>query len=71
MHMVLFWFLFLGCTVSAWLIGYGMGYLRGARDANTGDIPEATLVSEETGAAREGSLQANRLLAPIRNARDD
>jgi hypothetical protein len=39
MHMALFWLLFTGCTVSAWLIGYGMGYLRGARDANTADVP--------------------------------
>jgi len=40
MLMVLFWLLFLGCTVSAWLIGYGMGYLRGARDAATADVAD-------------------------------
>ena len=38
MHMVLFWLVFAGCTVSAWLIGYGMGYLRGASDAITADV---------------------------------
>jgi len=69
--MVLFWFLFLGCTVSAWLIGYGMGYLRGARDANTAEVPETTLASEEMGAARNWRLRTYRLLAPSRNARDD
>ena len=38
--MILFWLLFLLCTASAWLIGYGMGYLRGARDAVETDVPE-------------------------------
>ena len=32
------WLLFWGCTVSAWLIGYGMGYLRGIRDTITANI---------------------------------
>jgi hypothetical protein len=29
------WFLFSGCALCAWLIGYGMGYIRGAKDAIT------------------------------------
>ena len=33
--MVFFWLLFLSCAVCAWLIGYGMGYVRGIRDTNT------------------------------------
>ena len=31
--MTFFWLLFSVCVLSAWLIGYGMGYLGGARDA--------------------------------------
>jgi hypothetical protein len=34
---MIFWLLFLCCALSAWLIGYGMGYLRGVREAITGD----------------------------------
>ena len=30
--MSFFWFLFSGCAVTAWLVGYGMGYLKGLRD---------------------------------------
>ena len=33
--MAFFWLLFWGCAVCAWLIGYGMGYLRGIRDTTT------------------------------------
>jgi len=33
-----FWLLFSGCTVSAWLVGYGMGYLRGVRDTIPADV---------------------------------
>jgi hypothetical protein len=36
MHMVFFWLIFSVCAVTAWLIGYGMGYLRGVREANIG-----------------------------------
>jgi hypothetical protein len=31
--MTVYWLLVSGCALSAWLTGYGMGYLRGARDA--------------------------------------
>jgi hypothetical protein len=31
--MIFFWLLFWCCALSAWLIGYGMGYLRGVREA--------------------------------------
>ena len=39
MDTVFFSLLFLGCIVSAWLVGYGMGYLRGARDGIRADVP--------------------------------
>jgi len=35
---MIFWLLFLCCALSAWLIGYSMGYLRGVREAITGDV---------------------------------
>ena len=36
--MTFYWLLVSGCALSAWLTGYGMGYLRGTRDAaNTGN----------------------------------
>jgi hypothetical protein len=31
--MIFFWLPFWCCALSAWLIGYGMGYLRGVREA--------------------------------------
>jgi hypothetical protein len=31
--MTVYWLLVSGCALSAWLTGYGIGYLRGARDA--------------------------------------
>ena len=31
--MTFYWLLFSGCALCAWLIGYGMGYLGGVRDA--------------------------------------
>jgi hypothetical protein len=35
-------FVILACAVvAAWLIGYGMGYRRGAKDAVSNDIPKA------------------------------
>jgi hypothetical protein len=36
--MAVFWILFLGCAVSVWLIGYGMGYLKGVRDTITANV---------------------------------
>jgi hypothetical protein len=29
-----------GCAIAAWVVGYGMGYRRGVRDAITGSIPK-------------------------------
>jgi len=43
MHMVwtipsgLTWLLIAGCALAAWVVGYGMGYRRGVKDAITGD----------------------------------
>ena len=53
MHMVLFWFLFLGCTVSAWLIGYGMGYLRGVRDTIPAAVRDSDTGFSEDWSGRE------------------
>ena len=42
MHMVwtipsgLTWLLIAGCAIAAWVVGYGMGYRRGVKDAITG-----------------------------------
>jgi hypothetical protein len=36
--MAFFWLLFSGCAVLAWLVGYGMGYLKGLRDTIPADI---------------------------------
>jgi len=35
------WLLVAGCTVAAWVVGYGMGYRRGVRDGINGSIPKA------------------------------
>jgi len=48
--MVVFWLLFLGCVVFAWLVGYGMGYLSGARDGMRADVP-----SRDFGFSGDGS----------------
>jgi hypothetical protein len=33
--MTFFWLFFAGCALSAGLVGYGIGYLNGVRDATT------------------------------------
>jgi hypothetical protein len=33
--MTFFWLFFAGCALSAGLVGYGIGYLNGVRDAAT------------------------------------
>jgi len=38
--MAFFWILFSGCAVLAWLVGYGMGYLKGVRDTIPADVHE-------------------------------
>ncbi len=39
MHTAFFWFLISGDATAAWLVGYGMGYQRGVRDAITDNVP--------------------------------
>ena len=34
------WLFIAGCTLAAWVIGYGMGYRRGVNDAIIGSIRE-------------------------------
>jgi hypothetical protein len=53
MPMILFWLLFSGCAVSAWLIGYGMGYLKGARDAVTVDVTNGDFDFDRDGSSEE------------------
>ena len=36
--MSFFWLLFSGCAVTAWLVGYGMGYLKGVKDTIPADV---------------------------------
>lgn len=73
--MAFFWLLFSGCAVCAWLIGYGMGYLRGLREANTADARNVGLGFSGDGSG--GEIEApmppwmRRLLAPSRYAGDD
>ena len=50
MDTVFFSLLFLGCIVFAWLVGYGMGYLRGARDGIRAYVP-----NRDFGFSRDGS----------------
>jgi hypothetical protein len=37
--MVFFWLVFLCCVLSAWLIGYGIGYWRGVKEAISASTP--------------------------------
>jgi len=32
------WLIVFGCTVAAWLVGYGSGYRRGVNDSISGSI---------------------------------
>jgi len=73
--MILFWLLLSGCTVVAWLIGYGMGYLRGLREVNIDNASDGDLgtTGDESGGElgvpmprwMSSSIPANRY------ARDD
>jgi hypothetical protein len=45
--MTFYWILFLASALGAWLIGYGMGYIRAAKDTITAN-------------ARDGELGFNR-----------
>ena len=64
MHMVwtipsgLTWLLIAGCAIAAWVVGYGMGYRRGVRDAITGSIPNTDhrFNGEQGGPARIAAL---------------
>ena len=38
-----YWVLCLASALGAWLIGYGMGYIRAAKDAITADAPNGEL----------------------------
>ena len=40
-YIALIWLFVSASTVVTWLVGYGMGYRRGATDALTNDIPKA------------------------------
>jgi len=35
------WLLIFGCAAGGWVLGFGMGYGRGVKDAATGDIIRA------------------------------
>jgi hypothetical protein len=41
--MTYYWFIFSGCALCAWLVGYGMGYLRGGKDAITANALDGDL----------------------------
>jgi hypothetical protein len=41
--MATLWILFSGCAVTAWLIGYGMGYLKGVRDTITATVRDGDI----------------------------
>jgi hypothetical protein len=75
MDMAFFWLLFSGCAVCAWLIGYGMGYLRGVSEANTADARDGGLgfSGDESGGEIEAPMPhwMRRSLAPSRYAADD
>jgi hypothetical protein len=42
-HMTFYWILFSASALGAWLIGYGMGYIRAAKDAITADARNGEL----------------------------
>lgn len=75
MDMAFFWLLFSGCAVCAWLIGYGMGYLRGIREATTADVGTGDLGFSGDGSVEEIEAPMphwmRRLLEPSRYAGDD
>jgi len=73
--MAFFWLIFSGCAVSAWLIGYGMGYLRGVRDAITANVRDGDRDFSGDWSGREiGTPMPRRmwrLLLPSRYAGDN
>jgi hypothetical protein len=75
MDMAFFWLVFLGCAVCAWLIGYGMGYLQGVKEAITTHARNGDLDFSGDGGGREIAAPMprwmRRLLAPSRYADDD
>ena len=40
MQATVIWLLISGCAAAAWLVGYGMGYLRGVKDATNDSVPK-------------------------------
>jgi hypothetical protein len=58
MNRVFFWLIFSGCTVTAWLIGYGMGCLRGVKETNTDEVANGDYrFNGEWEAAEDGNLR--------------
>ena len=64
-----FWLLFSGCAVLAWLVGYGMGYLKGVRDTIPPIFAMADVASAEIGAAEKRELPRQVLLDPATSVR--
>jgi hypothetical protein len=57
-----FWLLFSGCTVSAWLVGYSMGYLRGVRDAIAAGVrDDDTSFSGDWSGRQTGAAMQSRM----------
>jgi hypothetical protein len=48
-HMNFYWVLFSASALGAWLIGYGMGYVRAAKDATNGRNGELSLSGDRSG----------------------
>lgn len=69
--MSFFWLLFSGSTVTAWLVGYGMGYLRGVRDTIPADVRDGDTgfsgdwTGRETGARVPSRDAATAYAEPI------
>jgi hypothetical protein len=48
-HMNFYWVLFSASALGAWLIGYGMGYIRAAKDAANSRNGELGLSGDRSG----------------------
>jgi hypothetical protein len=48
-HMNFYWVLFSASTLGAWLIGYGMGHIRAAKDAADSRNGELGLSGDRSG----------------------
>jgi hypothetical protein len=48
-HMNFYWVLFLASALGAWLVGYGMGYTRAAKDAADSRNGELGLSGDRSG----------------------